>query len=177
MAKPKVNKPLSTPTLHSFFGKKIVAETPSTVASTLPLDEEEKKDDIDETVEVANHVNEEQGADDEMEQMEEVNEGQQNKSNRVHRQKYPIGTEVKKDFGEHGFFVGKLVSFSSDYYHIVYEDGDDEDISLGEMSTVVAQFQADTKKKKVVKKSLRRKKIGNTSVEVGKTLLRCRHGR
>lgn len=66
---------------------------------------------------------------------------------------------LSQDFGEHGFFVGKLVSFSSDYYHIVYEDGDDEDISLGEMSTVVAQFQADTKKKKVVKKSLGRKKL------------------
>eukprot|EP00934_Nitzschia_sp_Nitz4_P005089 Nitzschia sp. Nitz4//scaffold127_size64804//13733//20288//NITZ4_006174-RA/size64804-augustus-gene-0.51-mRNA-1//1//CDS//3329534744//5079//frame0 len=51
-----------------------------------------------------------------------------------------VGTIFQKDFGDQGIYTGKVVSVPSGeniYYHVVYEDGDEEDLELKEIQEVM----------------------------------------
>ncbi len=62
-----------------------------------------------------------------------------------------IGIEVSKEFGEHGFFSGKVVDVTREqgeiFYRIVYEDGDFEDMDLSELKEGQKWHQKISKKK------------------------------
>jgi hypothetical protein len=73
---------------------------------------------------------------------------------------YPLGTVVTKQFDE-GWFTGKIVSYvmidddSYPQYHVLYEDGDQEDLSLSEIEVL---FEAAAKKRKASKEPAKKKR-------------------
>ena len=40
-----------------------------------------------------------------------------------------IGREIRKKFQNHGYFIGKVMSFDDPYYKIIYTDGDQEEMT------------------------------------------------
>ena len=42
-----------------------------------------------------------------------------------------IGREVRKKFQNHGYFIGKVISFDDPYYKILYSDGDMDEMTRG----------------------------------------------
>ena len=53
-------------------------------------------------------------------------------------QKYPLGTPVLKKF-DAGLYHGKVTKFlpGLNYYHVVYEDDDEEDLALSELEAIL----------------------------------------
>lgn len=50
--------------------------------------------------------------------------------------KYPNGTHMEKFFPGFGWFNGKIFDFDGTYYKVLYEDGDEEEISENEMEDI-----------------------------------------
>ena len=48
--------------------------------------------------------------------------------------RFPIGTQFQKDFPGFGIFKGKVKAFDGMHYHVVYEDGDSEDMTEAELA-------------------------------------------
>jgi hypothetical protein len=73
---------------------------------------------------------------------------------------YPLGTVITKEFDE-GWFTGKIVSYvlidddSYPQYHVHYEDGDEEDLSLSEIEVL---FEAAAKKRNATKEPAKKKR-------------------
>ena len=66
---------------------------------------------------------------------------------------YLIGREVRKKFQNHGYFIGKVMSFDDPYYKIIYTDGDEEEMTRAS----VLKYLVDLKNNNV-KVGLRKKK-------------------
>ena len=64
-----------------------------------------------------------------------------------------IGREVKKKFQHHGYFIGKVTAFDDPYYKIVYEDGDEEEMTTGSVLKYLVDLKNDN-----VKEGLRKKR-------------------
>ena len=64
-----------------------------------------------------------------------------------------IGREVRKKFHNHGYFIGKVMSFDDPYYKIIYTDGDEEEMTRAS----VLKYLVDLKNNNV-KVGLRKKK-------------------
>ena len=64
-----------------------------------------------------------------------------------------IGREVKKKFQHHGYFIGKVTAFDDPYYKIIYEDGDEEEMTRGYVLKYLVDLKNDN-----VKEGLRKKK-------------------
>jgi len=58
----------------------------------------------------------------------------------------PVGTTFKKDFGEHGFFVGTVKAFKEDtgWYSVQYPDGDGEDLRWDQLKPHLKKGQKTT---------------------------------
>jgi hypothetical protein len=56
--------------------------------------------------------------------------------------KFPVGTQVRKEFDSQGWFEGVVVSIDEDnaLYRIKYEDGDVEDVDEEELEVLVLQY-------------------------------------
>ena len=64
-----------------------------------------------------------------------------------------IGREVKKKFQHHGYFIGKVTAFDDPYYKIIYEDGDEEEMTRGSVLKYLVDLKNDN-----VKEGLRKKR-------------------
>ena len=53
---------------------------------------------------------------------------------------WEVGTRLSKRFGELGFFDGEIRAYDAehDYYHIVYQDGDEEDLDTDDIEEQIA---------------------------------------
>jgi hypothetical protein len=57
-----------------------------------------------------------------------------------------IGREVRKDFGHHGKFSGAVTGlkfvagFDTPFYKVKYEDGDEEDIMMQELESILDDY-------------------------------------
>jgi hypothetical protein len=100
---------------------------------------------------------------------------------------YPLGTVIIKQFDE-GLFTGKIVSYalidddSYPHYHVLYEDGDREDLSLSEIEVLLkaaaekanATKEPTKKKRKIAEappKKAAKANSGNKPAAVQKTRL------
>ena len=52
-----------------------------------------------------------------------------------------VGSIIWKEFPPHGYYEGKIVSFADNFYHIIYCDGDEEDVDEYEARNLVRNFQ------------------------------------
>jgi len=49
------------------------------------------------------------------------------------KKKLKLGTKVYKSFDIHGYFLGEVTAINGSYYHVIYEDGDAEDMTYDEV--------------------------------------------
>jgi len=74
--------------------------------------------------------------------------------------KITIGMHVKKYFEGHGYFHGKIQSYGKEYYQIVYDDGDEEELTEDEVLEIICNDDDDhdvvKKRKGVSKKNTKR---------------------
>ena len=54
-----------------------------------------------------------------------------------------MGTKISRDFGENGIHEGTITAFTSGtgWYHVTYQDGDEEDLRWAELSPLVPQSE------------------------------------
>ena len=84
-------------------------------------------------------------------------------------QVYPIGTKFSKVFDGHGEFEGTVESFNAKigWYHVVYEDGDEEDLDSEQLETLMAKQPNGAKRKKLSsqksKQEKKKPKLGKKS--------------
>ena len=64
-----------------------------------------------------------------------------------------IGREIRKKFQNHGYYIGKVTSFDDPYYKIIYEDGDEEEMTRGYVLKYLVDLKNDN-----MKEGLRKKK-------------------
>jgi hypothetical protein len=83
---------------------------------------------------------------------------------------FKIGTVVTKQF-EEGWFTGKVIRYSLidddtyPYYHVLYEDGDEEDLTLSEIEEL---FKAAAEKRNAIKEPAKKKRKMTAKVNSGK---------
>ncbi|KAK1426249.1 hypothetical protein QVD17_14919 [Tagetes erecta] len=80
-----------------------------------------------------------------------------------------IGRYVKKEFDESGEFVGKIVSYDTGLYRVVYEDGDYEDLETREVKGLIVwedeMDAAFNKRKKLLDKYILKKHAKSETIK------------
>ena len=69
------------------------------------------------------------------------------------KKKLKLGTKVYKSFDIHGYFLGEVTAINGPYYHVIYEDGDAEDMTYDEV------MQWKVKETSVKKPRVNKKKV------------------
>jgi hypothetical protein len=87
----------------------------------------------------------------------------------LYSQRYPNGTKIIKTFEGYGDFEGVVDSFHSKegWYHVIYVDGDDEELTERELAPLVVTMATNAKRKKHPSKKTKRKTPHSDSEEPG----------
>ena len=83
-------------------------------------------------------------------QLKEKEKGKEKEKEKVD---HLLGREVRKKFQNHGYFIGKEMSFDDPYYKIIYTDGDEEEMTRASVLKYIVDLKNNN-----VKVGLRRRK-------------------